>query len=148
MNWLRNIFRKLAGDEKLVADMSNTVTVQANLIAKLSRHNIAPHIPTKQPWGPQDRAALEQFLMTVAGRKLIGNMAHRIYEFHLDACTSSVDAAVKNSYVRAANDNLSMVLYLASEDSHPQIFSRSPLAKGENITAPDVSESGPLNLRT
>lgn len=94
MNWLKNIFKR-----------------------KVVLVKVPVAIPTVQRWSAADQKAMAAFLKTEQGRKLIETCRHKLFSDHLDACQTPGNAEVHNASMRGANNIVSFMLYLASEDS-------------------------------
>lgn len=115
MNWLKNIFGR---NVEIV-----TKTVQIAM-------------PTVQQWHAIDQKTLASFFRSEQGRKLIESCRHKLFSDHLDACQTPGNAEQHNASMKGANNVLSHILYLATEDS----ISSSSLAN-EQTTADDERES-------
>jgi hypothetical protein len=166
MNWLLNIFKRkeLARIKELEA-VCNTyenesknfnlslseirtrfdviLEENSNLYKRLKAVDFSD-VPNKSEWLHQDMVTTKFFLSSPAGRKFVENIRHKLLEDHIKGVQGNGDAQKLCASLKGANNILSHLIDLGCEDS----ISSGSLVKEPNITAPDVSESGPLNLRT
>jgi|SRR5665213_535950 len=96
MNWLKNIFKR----KPLIV----TKTVQVPM-------------PSGQKWLLIDQKTTSAFLRSEQGRKMVEALRHKLFAEHLDACQTAGNAEQHNASMKGANNALSFILYLATEDS-------------------------------
>ena len=93
-------------------------------------------MPSAQKWLDFDQKNLAVFLRSEVGRKLFEACRHKLFVDHVDACQNAGGAEQNNAAIRGANNMLSHILWLSTEDS----ISGTVPAKADN-TADDMRES-------
>jgi hypothetical protein len=122
MNWLKNIFKR-----KPVVVLK---TVQIP-------------VPLASKWTAHDQKATQFFIRSEQGRKLFEACRHKLFSDHLTACQTAGNAEYHNASIKGANNVLSFILYLATEDS----ISESVSLDKADAADSDQRESEALNHR-
>ena len=137
MNWIKNILNRLCTNRKPRFDRDSEISewfrneVRSQFNARHSQIQVP--MPQSQQWTAIDQKTTSNFLRSEQGRKLVESCRHKLFSEHLDACQHAGNAEYHNASMKGANNVLSFILYLATEDS---ISSNDSLAN-ESATAQD-----------
>ncbi len=92
-------------------------------------------LPLADKWTDRDQKAVSMFLKSEQGLKLFESCRHKLFSDHLDSCQTAGNAETNNAAIRGANNILSHILWLSTQDSIS-----SPSDAKEETTATNQSE--------